>query len=90
MKELAIITTFLGPEPIKLPTNENKVQELTNKLLGTHRFPQCIETIDNTHIEIVELNEHYSDFLFFSNRSRCVRLKILLSKRSDKMTRKRA
>ena len=34
------ITTFSGPEPIKLPTTENKVKELTNKLLGAHEFPQ--------------------------------------------------
>ena len=27
------ITTFSGLEPIKLPTTENKMKELTNKLL---------------------------------------------------------
>ena len=54
------ITTLSGPEPIKLPTTENKVKELTNKLLQTHEFPQCVGTIHDTHIEIVELNEHYS------------------------------
>ena len=53
-----VITTFSGPEPIKLPTTENKVKELTNKLLGTRELSQCIGTIHDTHIEIVELNEH--------------------------------
>ena len=52
-------TTFSGPEPIKLSSTENKVKELTNKLLGTHEFPQCIGTIDDAHIEIAVLNEHY-------------------------------
>ena len=37
------ITTFSGPKPIKLPATKNKVKELTNKLLGTHEFPQCKE-----------------------------------------------
>ena len=57
------ITIFLGSEPIKLPTTENKVKELTNTLLGTHEFPQCIQTIHDTHIEIVELDEHYLDYI---------------------------
>ena len=52
------ITTFLGAAPIKLPATENKVKELTDKLLETQEFPQCI--------------------------------KILFSKVSDKMARKRA
>ena len=57
------ITTFSGAEPIKLPTTENKVKELTNKLLGTREFLQCIGAIHDTHIEIVELNEHCSYYL---------------------------
>ena len=52
------ITTFSGAAPIKLPAAENKVKELTDKLLETQEFPQCI--------------------------------KILFSKVSDKMARKRA
>ena len=57
------ITTFSGPEPIKLPTTENNVKELSNKLLGTHEFPQCIGTIDDTDVGIVEQNEHYADYI---------------------------
>ena len=49
------ITTFSGAQPIKLPTTENKVKELTNKLMGTHELPRCVGTIRDTHIEIVEL-----------------------------------
>ena len=57
------ITTFSGPGPIKLPTTENKMKELTNKLLGTYEFPQCIGTIDDTEVRIVELNERYTDYI---------------------------
>ena len=57
------VTTFWVPEPIKRPTTENKSKELTNKLLGTQELPQSIGTIDHTHIEIVELNEHYLDYI---------------------------
>ena len=48
---LYAITTFSGPEPIKLRTTENKVKELKNKL-GPHEFPQCIKIIDDTHVEL--------------------------------------
>ena len=57
------ITTFSGPQPIKLLTAENKKKELTNKLLGTHEFPLYIRAIDDTYIKIAELNEHYSDYI---------------------------
>ena len=57
------ITTFSGREPIKLPMTVNKVKELTNKFLGTHEFPHCIGTKDDTHIEAAELNEHYSNYI---------------------------
>ena len=55
------ITTFSGAESIKLLTTESKVKELTNKLFGRREFPLCLETIDDTHIEIAELNEYYLD-----------------------------
>ena len=64
------ITTFSGPEPIKLWTTENKVKELTNKWLGTHEFPQCLGIIDDPH---VKLNEHYSDYI---NRRDCFSLNV--------------
>lgn len=31
--------------------------------MGTYRFPQCIGTIDDIHIEIAEPNEHYFDYI---------------------------
>ena len=48
---------------MKLPTTESKVKELSNKLLGTHEFPQCIGAADGIHLEKAELNEHYSDYI---------------------------
>ena len=57
------VTTFLGPELIRLPTNEGEVQESTNRYLETHVFPQCIGAIDGTHKEIIEASEHYSDLI---------------------------
>ena len=35
-----------------LRTTKNKVKKLTNKLLGTHEFPQCIGIIDDTHVQL--------------------------------------
>ena len=35
-----------------LRTTANKVKELTNKLLGTHEFPQCLGIIDDTHVQL--------------------------------------
>ena len=57
------IATFSGPKPIKLPTPENKVKEVTNKLLGTNEFSQCVGTIDETDAGIVEQNEHCADYI---------------------------
>ena len=39
-----------------------QVKELVNTFLETHGFPQCIEAINCTHIEIKEPNQHYSDY----------------------------
>ena len=52
------ITTFLGPKPIELPTTENKRKEITINYCEHTNFP-----IDNTDVGIVELNEHYADYI---------------------------
>ena len=57
------VTAFVGPKLIRLPTTEGEVQELTDGYLEAHGFPQCIDAIDGTHIEIVKPSEHYSDFI---------------------------
>lgn len=54
-------TEIEGPELIKLSTTEINVKEITN--LGTCEFPQCAGTLDDTHIEIAEVNEHYTDYI---------------------------
>ena len=86
------ITTFSGPEPIKFPSTK-KQKELTDELLETHKFPQCIWTRDDTHIDHTKwtlLGLYRQKKLFSPERLSCVRLKLLISKRSDKRTRKRA
>ena len=56
------ITTFSEPEPINFQLLK-KGKELKKYLLGTNEFPQCLRTIDDTHIEIAELNEQHSDYI---------------------------
>ena len=57
------VTTFVRPKLIRLPTTEGKVQELTYRYLEANGFPQCVGVIDETHVEIAEPSEHYSDFI---------------------------
>ena len=60
---LQVVTTFIGPQLIKLPKSEMEVNELYKKFSESHGFPQCIRVINDTHIEIKEPNEHYSDYI---------------------------
>lgn len=86
------ITTFSRPEPIKFPSTK-KQKELTDELLETHKFPQCIWTRDDTHIDNTKwtlLGLYRQKKLFSPERLSCVRFKVLISKCSDKRTRKRA
>ena len=36
---------------------------MTDGYLEAHGFPQCIDAIDGTHIEIAKPSKHYSDFI---------------------------
>ena len=47
----------------KRENTENKVKKLINKLLVTHKFPQCIGKIDDIHVEITKLDEYYSNYI---------------------------
>ena len=58
-----VVSPFLGPRLIRFPTNEGEIKELTERYLEAHVFSQRIGTIDGTHIEIAEPNEHYSDLI---------------------------
>ena len=76
-------------------TTKNKVKKLTNKLLETREFPQCLGTIDDTRTESAELNEHCLDHinkkeLFFPERPNCDQPKRLFSKRCNTMASKRS
>ena len=50
---------------------------IQSHLICIQSFPQCIETIHDTHIEIVELDEHYLDYInrksYFSLNVQAVR-----------------
>ena len=46
------IIEFLGRDYMKLPETVAGVENLTQKFLVHHGFPQCIGTIDGTHISI--------------------------------------
>ena len=61
-----------------LRTTANKVKELTNKLLGTHEFPQCLGIIDDTRVQLNITQIISTERIIFPERSSCVRLKILL------------
>ena len=52
------VTTFVGPELVRLPTMEREVQELTDRYLEAHDFPQYIGAIDGTNIEIAEPSQY--------------------------------
>ena len=85
--------THLGPELTKLPTTENKVNNLADKFLETYRFPQCVGAIDDTHVDIAGKNEHYSDCInrksnFSLTLQAVCGYEFLLTGCSDKMARK--
>ena len=46
------------------------MKELSKKLLGTHEFPQSTGAINDTHVEIAELNKHYSDYIYIKQGKR--------------------
>lgn len=57
------ITTTLGPEYIKAPKTEAKVNELVANFYRTHGMPQCLGAIDCTHIEIRRPLSNSTDFI---------------------------
>ena len=53
------IVEFLGKDYMKLPETVAEVENLTQKFLEHHRFPQCIGAVDGTHIPIRQPNQNY-------------------------------
>ena len=84
---LYAITTFSGPKPIKLRTTENKVKELTNKLLVTHEFPQCIGIIDDTHVPLNITRIISTERIIFPETFKLCATKNIALKRSEEMAR---
>ena len=46
---------------MKLPETVAEVENLTQRFLEHHGFPQCIGAIDGTHIAIRQPNQNYAD-----------------------------
>ena len=65
-----VITKYLRPKYIKLPSTIVEVEMLTAGFYRAHNFPQCIGTIDGTHIPIKQPSENGVDYMnrkdFFS------------------------
>ena len=57
------IVEFLGKDYMKLPETLAEVENLTQKFLEHHGFPQCIGAIDGTHIPIRQPNQNYTDYI---------------------------
>ena len=57
------IIEFLGKDYMKLPETVAGVENLTQKFLEHHGFPQCIGTIDGTHISICQPKQNYVDYI---------------------------
>ena len=55
------IAEFLGKDYMKLPETVAEVENLTQRFLEHHGFPQCIGAIDGTHIAIRQPNQNYAD-----------------------------
>ena len=49
-----LIAKYPSSDYIKVPKSPGEFQHSTSPFLETHGFPQCLGTIDGTHIEVVE------------------------------------
>ena len=57
------LTTIIGSRLIRLSTTEREDQEVTDRYLEVHGFPQCIGATDGIHKKIVKPSEHETDFI---------------------------
>ena len=57
------ITTFLGPNYIKLPLTEDEVKEKVTHFFNNFSVPQCLGAIDGTHIEIKQPSVNSSEYI---------------------------
>jgi hypothetical protein len=57
------ISSNLADEYIKLPTSEPEVKELTTRFYQAHGFPQCIGSVDGTHVAIAKPKENATSYI---------------------------
>ena len=57
------IVEFLGKDYMKSQETVPNVDNLTQKFLEHHGFPQCIGAIDGTHTPICQPNQNYADYI---------------------------
>ena len=63
IKKVSKAIEFLGKDYMKLPQTVAEVENLRQKFLEHHGFPQCIRAIDGTHIPIHQPNQNYADYI---------------------------
>ena len=54
---------YLSSDYIKFPKPPEEGQHSTSLFLETHSFPQCLGSIDGTHIAVIEPQHHYTNSL---------------------------
>ena len=57
------IVEFLGKDYTKLPETVAEVENLTQKSLEHHGFPQSIGATDSTHIPMLQPIQNYTDYI---------------------------
>ena len=62
-KVCAAISEYQGLVYVRLPFNEQEVQELANNFYNAHGFAQCVGAVDGTHIPIRELIDNATDYI---------------------------
>ena len=59
----AVISEYLGPIYVCLPTSEPEVQELVYSFQVYHGFPKCIGAVDGSYMPIKEPTQNASDYI---------------------------
>ena len=58
-----VITNTLGPKYINLPETQPEVEAIVSNFSRHHSFPQCMGTIDATHVYIRQPSVNPTDYM---------------------------